>query len=870
MRLRGTSVGCPTLWSPKLVVPVASRDLIATRGGIAALTKLRDRAAAAAVFRAPAGYGKTTLVANWMRCRPAHGEPVAWVSIDRADDDGDVLSDHILAAVADALGGEETAAEQGPAARRLTEKIAELTADRPRRTWLVLDSVERLRSAESLRVLEELLARIPERLRVVVCTRPTELADRLADRLADLSHIRVEADDLTLTAAETTPFLRRHGLCLDAGQTARLMNLTEGWPAGIRLAAIILSNSSGTVAELGNRLGVDRAVTDYVTIEVLDDLTAKQLHLLLCTCVPDEFDAGLATALSGLKDAPALLADLARTGFLIRHDGGHTYRQHRFVRAHLLAWQRWRFPKLLEQRHERAARWFIGKGQLVSAAEHARASGDTDLSAGILALYGPELLLRGKMSLIRDVAGRLPPESLARPEIGLIVALAEIMTGDRTGAELRLAGLAEALSHNKNSRTAALETIVRTHWTRKIDRVVAEKNALDALVPAAGGQWLPTLALLNRGTISFWLGDYAAARDDLERTLATATKQDYDYAVLHSLSYLGGIASAEGDFPQMRETAERAIEFAKDRSLRSACCFAYACEVWAAYQSMDWERALPAMDLALAAVDQTGDRIVETIVLSLKEFIEYERGTDPYAAMVRLRAHWNGLVTADPVQPSLIAYEAAIEQRMALRLGRADWAAETPRRAAAWLGQSGDVLLMQARMHVHHGQVGAARALLDRVNRKTVRSVVVTTLIDAHLLSATLALRADDHARAEREFTAAVEIAEPRRALRSFVDGGDEIRELAVAQAGRMGRLNDFVASLRDAFSASDKDIVALTPREVELLRELPSLATVEEIAASRYVSVNTVKTHLRHIYHKLGVRSRREAVATARGRGLL
>jgi LuxR family maltose regulon positive regulatory protein len=154
--------------------------------------------------------------------------------------------------------------------------------------------------------------------------------------------------------------------------------------------------------------------------------------------------------------------------------------------------------------------------------------------------------------------------------------------------------------------------------------------------------------------------------------------------------------------------------------------------------------------------------------------------------------------------------------------------------------------------------------------RGAVPSFAIVTPAEAHLLIATLAERAGEAEQAAVSVRTALELAEPRGAVRVFRDAGPDVRQLLVDRAGRLGRLDSFLAVVLDALPADGRDTTELTPREVRLLRELPSLSTVEEIATTLFVSVNTVKTHLRHMYRKLGVRSRREAVAVARRRGLL
>jgi LuxR family maltose regulon positive regulatory protein len=323
----------------------------------------------------------------------------------------------------------------------------------------------------------------------------------------------------------------------------------------------------------------------------------------------------------------------------------------------------------------------------------------------------------------------------------------------------------------------------------------------------------------------------------------------------------------------MRRMADEALRFAEKRGLADspACTFTYTVAAAVAYQFLERDRARELARRSIEVLGSSNDRTVELCALSFDAAIDFEWGQDPHAALVRMRRHWSTANRQEAIQPTLVAHLAPIEQRMALRLGRPDWAAEAERRASAWLGDHGEAQLLRARMHSHYGRVTAARALLEKITKGRNQCLVAATRIEAHLLAAMLAERAHDGRSANLEIRAAVELAEPRRALRPFYDAGQEIRQLLVPQLGRLGRLDPFVEEVLEAIPPAPAGVTAeLTPREVQLLRELPSLATIEEIAGSLYVSVNTVKTHLRNVYRKLGVTSRRDAVIAARERGLL
>jgi LuxR family maltose regulon positive regulatory protein len=184
---------------------------------------------------------------------------------------------------------------------------------------------------------------------------------------------------------------------------------------------------------------------------------------------------------------------------------------------------------------------------------------------------------------------------------------------------------------------------------------------------------------------------------------------------------------------------------------------------------------------------------------------------------------------------------------------------------------TGESHVLRAVSQAHRGRTDSAGRLLAPVLSEEITCVVPVTLLEAWILEARLADRAADEPRAHAALIQALTIGASHELLRPFVASGEVMHDLLARGAGRFGRLETFAARLRAAFPPADREkLECLTTRELQLLVELPSLRTADEIAASMFVSVNTVKTHLRGIYRKLGVNSRREAIVLARRRGLL
>ena len=219
----------------------------------------------------------------------------------------------------------------------------------------------------------------------------------------------------------------------------------------------------------------------------------------------------------------------------------------------------------------------------------------------------------------------------------------------------------------------------------------------------------------------------------------------------------------------------------------------------------------------------------------------------------------------------LVAATALAEQRMAMGVGEPAWAWGVVERTAQLLGDGGELRVLRAVVQTHRGRADAARRLLAPVLTGEVACMVPATRVEAWVWEARLAERMGEEAHAQAAVVAAVVLAAEHELLRPVVAAGQDLHGLLAACAGRFGRYEDFAARVHAAVASTDQEgMEALTKRELQLLVELPSPRTADEIAASMFVSVNTVKTHLRGIYRKLGVNSRREAIVLARRRGLL
>jgi LuxR family maltose regulon positive regulatory protein len=829
---------------------------------------------------APAGSGKTTMLASWARRRAERTDAcVAWVSLDREDNNAFLLWSAILRALR--VGGAwppgvpraRLRAQPGRARAPFMAAVITALESLTKPVILVLDDVHEVDSPAAVRSLNHLLRHLPATLRIVLVSRfppPLILPRlRLEGRLREVS-----TGSLTFERGEAAQLLTSEGIELTGAELDLLMERTEGWAAGLRLAAMNLADAVEPAALLARFTGDDRVMADYLAGEVLARLHKPARQLLLTTSICPAITVDLAVVLPAQHNAGQLLDDLERANVLISPNGQmpRSYRCHPLLRGYLRAELNRRRPSFVRHLHRTAADWFVRSGDLHRAITHAIAAKDDKLVSRLVSTFGLRLLLEGKASMLRSVLDAAPAQVLAQPVVALVAAAAALDHGDLPGADrclLRLRG-----EPVRAPRLRTLNAVVSLYRARLYGDDL--RPALAALHDTRTGDTSDTdldlFAALNRGTAAAWLGHQHAGKTYLRRALHLATAQQYDAAALHCRTHLAGVSAAEGDLVGMGAQAQEALDLAQAHGWddHARCGYLYALLGADAHLRLDSEGAqrfsVLASKLSLAAADPT----IELLTLILQAVVTFDKASDPHAVLAAIRRHWRRL-HRKPVAPALIAYTSPTEQRMALQVGEHTWAVDVFERAQSLLPPCGEHALLHAMLQAHKGRLSSARRLLAPVINAEVPAMVPLTTIDAWLLEARLADRSADDQRAHEALLQALALAEQQRAVRPFLEAGPTLRSMLARQVGRFGRLERFADTVLGALpSPSSGPHDALTDREQALLTELPSMRTTEEIADTMFVSVNTVKTHLRGIYRKLGVNQRRDAITTARRHGLL
>ena len=850
------------------------------------------------------GWGKTELVAHWAHHGGRPG-PVAWLALEPDDDDPSRLWTHLLVALrrSGATAGSPLEALHPPVDLDGTfvDRVVDGLAELPGPVVLVLEDLHEVQSREAMAGLERLLRTLPPQLRLVLVTRsdPALPVHRLRVR-GDLTEVR--AADLALDEGEARALLGQHGLDLPPDEVTALVDRTEGWATGLRLAALALE-SRPTAAERTDAVarfaGDERTVADYLVAEVLGRLPARLRTFVLQTSVVDRLDAGLADALTGGTDGPKALDALARSGapFVALDRGRGWYRCHQLFAEmcrHQLAVEA---PETVPELHARAARWYARHDEPVEAVRHALAAGDWDfLAEHVVRVAGAQVFDEGGWAL-RRLLREVPPDvATDRPAMACVRVLALHDEADPLEQELRVRLAEDLLEEAGSSATAptgaaalVLALAGAAAARSRLDVVAAAEGSARALRLAEGTSpsQVPALpryvafAHVLRGQSLVWMGDLSGALDHFEQTLPDeAAERGSDsperpdrpsrpespvHATILAWSYLSLIHAMRGSLQLAQDQAGTALEMA-DRLGREddvQCTSAHLALVLVHLQRGERAACEAALTRAAAVLDRRPDPILDVARQLAEARLAADGGGDPAGALATLDDLGRTLETLPPV-PFLTGWLVLVRAEVLLAAGRpGDALSALSAGPDAPLDTSTYGRLLGARSLLSLGRPGEASDLVAPVLDGPAATDV--RVVEAWLVTALAADRQRKDAAALSATANAIDAATAESLVRPFLALGPGVEPLVERHLRLTGSHGDLIervlASLGRPAGDQPPAHEPLTDRELTVLAMLPTLMSNAEIADELYVSVNTVKAHLKSLYRKLGVSSRREAV---------
>jgi LuxR family transcriptional regulator, maltose regulon positive regulatory protein len=849
------------------------------------------------VVSAPPGSGKTVLLRSWIG-EAALAERAAWIPVGRDEQD----PQRFWLAVLEAL--RQTSAGSG-LVRPLTaapaldgwaivERLLADLAPLQDRLWLVIDDLHELGSAQTRRQLELLVMRAPEELRFVLATRHDVRLGLHRLRLeGELTEIR--ADDLRFTLAEAQALFQAAGVELAGPAVAALHQRTEGWVAGLRLAALSLAGHPDPDGFAAKFSGSERTVAEYLLAEVLDRQPAQVRRLLLRTSVLERVNGDLADLLTGGSGGERVLQDLEEANaFVVSLDAARSWFRYHHLFAGLLQLELRRAePGAVAELHELAAGWFAGHGFPVEAVRHAQAAQNWDMAARLLADHWAALNLSGRAATVHALLTGFPAGAArADAELAVVAAADELAQGSLKAAE-RYLGVAErgsaSVSPGRRGQAQVLLGVVQLFLSARMGDQRARAGQAQRLLAATaseaaqpmqgemgrwvwGGEELRTLALLEIGDAETWTGHFDQAESHLDQAVALARRIRWPY-----LEFMGLVYRAELELnrrlPRAAELSRQAIGLAERHGWTDDLFTGFASMTLGS--ALAWQGWLDEADTWVQRAERTF--IAEANPASamgahyVRGQLELGRGRAA-GALAAFRAA-EQLAGQHPLGRPLRAW-------LVLALARLG-DAERAEQALANLGERdrdhAEMRIAAAVLRLAQHDPRAATAALVPVLDGSARVGWRSWLAEAFLLEAIARDAIGDPVAAGRALEHALDLAEPDGALLWFLLHPapgllERHARQRTAHAALLAQICDLLAGNRPAppAGAQQPPLEPLSKTEIRVLRYLPTHLSAREIAAELSVSTSTVKTHLRNLYAKLGAHSRTEAVEQARALGLL
>jgi LuxR family maltose regulon positive regulatory protein len=848
------------------------------------------------LISAPAGFGKTTLVSEWIAgCE----RPVAWLSLDDGDNDPKRFLAYLVAAlqtIAPNIGEGMLAVLQAPQPPPiksvLTALLNEITL-LPNNFILVLDDYHVIDSKLVDDAITFLLEHLPPQMHLVIATREDPNLP-LARLRAHGQSNELRVIDLRFTPSEAAEFLNQvMGLNLSAEDIAALEDRTEGWIAGLQLAAISMQGHKDNTSFIQSFTGSHHFVMDYLVEEVLQQQPQRIQTFLLCTSILDRMCGSLcdAVVLDSTTPGQETLEYIEQANlFIIPLDN-----ERRWYRYHHL------FADLLRQRllqgiasstgdaesavnelHIRASQWYEDNDLAIEAFQHAAAANDVERAERLMQGKGIPLHLRGGVTPLLEWLESLPTTVLnARPSLWWRHASLLLINGQTVGvgeklqaAEVALAAALQGTEPDEETRNligqiaAATATLALTRYD--VETMLAQsRRALEYLHPnnlstRANAYWTLGYAYALQG-------DRAATRRAFTESISLSQASGAIFTTILATIGLGNVQEADNQLYQAAETYRRVLHWAGEKPQQIIS----EAHVGLARVLYEWND--------LDAAEQHGEQ-------SLQLARQYESIIDRFVFgevfLARLKLAQGDIDGASAIlartdqsvrQHNFVHRMPEVAAAQVLTLLRQGNLA-----AATHLAQTHGLPLSQARVHLAQGNPSAALAVLEPFHQQVEAKDWKDERLKVMVLQAVALQAHGEKEEALQVLGDALALAEPGGLIRIFVDEGMPMAQL-LSKAAAQGIMPDYVGKLLAAFEAEKQKtenkssppplqilIEPLSQRELDVLRLIAQGLSNDEIGKRLFLALDTVKGHNRRIYDKLQVQRRTEAVARARELGLL
>jgi LuxR family maltose regulon positive regulatory protein len=823
-------------------------------------------AGALTLLSAPAGFGKTTLLAQWLA---QSGRPAAWLSLEPEDNEPMRFLSYLIAALQTLdphIGTTALSLLHTPHPTLPETILALLINELEQREGgafiLVLDDYHVITAEPLHRALTFLLEHLPPQMHLILATRadpPLPLA-RLRAR-GQLTELR--ALELRFKDAEASVFLEEvMGLHLTPSDVATLQTRTEGWIVGLQLAALSLRGRADVSAFLATFTGSHRFVLDYLSDEVLARQSAEVQAFLLRTSILERLSGPLCQAVTEQGDSQAMLEALEKANlFVVSLDEERGwYRYHHLFAEVLHNRLRQAEPTLVAELHGRASAWYERQGLAVEAVQHAFRASDVERAASLVERIGMAVGYRGQVYTVLGWLNALPDALVrTRPALCISHALTLIFIGQMEQAEARLRD-AEGCIHADMQPLQARAirgqvSVIRGNIARYCGdlarSVTLSRQALELLPETemmhAGALVYAAQAYLVSGDVT------SAAEHQAASAVQSARAWNHPFLSLRSIITLARLQVLQGRLRQAATTYAEAVRVTSNqevlRVLTSGPAYSFGlADVLREWNDLDEASRVLAQGMEVL---ESGTLLVDAdvVLLGYTTLARLHHARGAYSEALSTIDAFMNLTRQRQVLPLLVAQMAAV--RTHIELARTDPAGHET------LGT--DAVLQDA------------LSLLSRLLEDAQAKARMDSVLEILLLRALAFATQGDGAQALASLERALRLAEPEGYLRLFVDEGEPIVAL-LRQAYAQGIVPEYVATLLAAAGSlapaapppPGSLLEPLTERELEVLRLLVRGLSNAAMARELIITVGTVKSHVSHIYGKLGVQSRSQAIARA------
>jgi LuxR family transcriptional regulator, maltose regulon positive regulatory protein len=850
---------------------------------------------------APAGTGKTVLVSTWARRAQAKG-PVAWVTLEAWDASrtrfwwsftqglgrcGVVVDLPSAQSDVDELDGSMVDAV-------VASLLERAESGRAAPVVMVLDCEAEI-SAAVAEDLDALLRRSDGLLRLVVVTRVDPVLPLHRYRLAG-SVVEVRMADLAFTLDEARELMTRAGVDLSDAALQTIVDRTQGWGAGLRFAAVSLTRQQDTERAALDFSGGIGDVAEYFIAEVLDVQSAGGRQLLLETSIVDVLRPGLSEAVAGPQAQRALALLIRGNAFLSElDDSPNCYRYQPLFRDLLRAQLAYESPARVPDLHRAAAAWMADHGLVEEAVRHSVAAGDwegatryliDDLAIGRLLLPGPDAL--------SGVLARMPDgtegaaASLVRAALAMAVFDVEVCEAHLVRADEQLNG---ARTPRWSAAALALQTVRLAHDAAvgNVERGLGAAAAAARLMQLQVSERLdehPELSvLIASGKGATWLakGRLDDAVEAFSAAAHVAERPGCEPLLINCLGHLAVLAAMRGQLRKAVDLAARVAAVQQEAGIEAVeCPSAVVALAWVNTELYDLPAARRHVQRAAESLSVAHDPTLRVLLALVDSRVRRARG-DVDGALARIMAARSDI----PVPPQWLQEVLCIEEaELNVANGQPVRAAQMIRAMSQQGSPESALVLARARRGV-----GGTSEFLSTAYWSNAASL--TTRVGGWLYEAVRQLDGGEELQAVRALQRSLRLAAPERLRRPFREASPQVRQLLrgdrqlTAEHSWLG-----AATLDDAHPYSQPPITAsrpvvelherddkpgpsqmiepLTEKEREVLGHLAAMLTTDEIAGAMFVSVNTVRTHVRNILRKLGASRRNEAVRRARELGVI